>query len=691
MSDSFASARSRPSAARLLILSGLLLPAVFSDAAMAKARDGAPALRDLEALRQASVSWVEIKLPTFQGPRAFRVARPDDRASHAARVMPHRAKADGGPLDAGWMIESNVLLQLSDAAAADLIDAGWALESIDGVPGFRVLRAASIRAAAAAARRLADQPGVELAYVDIVPPQNDRALPTDPSFADQWHLQNLITPIADANVAPAWNLGFTGAGVVVGVIDGGALVTHPDLAPNYSSALSTSTVASSHGTSVAGVIAAQNNNGLGGVGVAYDATWSNHVYGSATTTAGSLGAFNASHVIKNNSWGPADNARISFLDPAVRTALQTAATTGRGGRGVLFTWAAGNGGTADRIDYDPYASSRFTIPIGAITDTDVAASYTEPGSAALVVAHSSGGTRGVVTTSGSTTATYTSSFGGTSSASPLAAGVLALVMQANPNLSLRDVQHLLVRNARKNSPADSGWSINAAGRSIHYRFGYGAVDAGTLVPAAQSFTPVAPLVTLDSGLLNVGATLPDANTTGLTRTFTLPENIRLEHVEVVLNISTLRVGDLRVTLTSPGGTPSVLAVPRSDGTDNYADYVFTTRRLWDEESSGVWTIRIADETASNIATWNSWRLRFFGTAITPTCPADIANTDGNPGSDGTIDNGDFTLFFAAFFAGDGDPIRTFADLGNTDAEVGPDGLVDNGDFTLFFTSFFSPC
>jgi subtilisin-like proprotein convertase family protein len=479
--------------------------------------------------------------------------------------------------------------------------------------------------------------------------------------------------------------------VIVGVIDGGALVTHPDLSPNYSSALSTSSTASTHGTSVAGVIAAQNNNGLGGVGVAYDATWSNHVYGGATTTANALGAFNTSHVIKNNSWGPADNGRISYLDPAVRTALQTAATTGRSGLGVLFTWAAGNGGTADRIDYDPYASSRFTIPIGAITDTDVAASYTEPGSAGLVVAHSNGGTRGITTTSGSTTPSYTATFGGTSSAAPLAAGVLALVMQANPNLSLRDVQHLLVRNARKNNPTDAGWTTNAAGRAINYRFGYGAVDASALVTAAQSFSPVAPLVSLDSGLLNVGTALPDANTTGLTRTFTLPDNIRLEHVEVVLNIATLRVGDLRITLTSPGGTPSVLATPRSDGTDNYSDYIFTTRRLWDENSTGTWTIRVADETANNIATWNSWRLRFFGTAITPSCPADIANTDGDPGSDGLIDNGDFTLFFTAFFAGAGDPIRTNADLGNTDGEIGPDGLVDNGDFTLFFSSFFSPC
>jgi PKD repeat protein len=75
----------------------------------------------------------------------------------------------------------------------------------------------------------------------------------------------------------------------------------------------------------------------------------------------------------------------------------------------------------------------------------------------------------------------------------------------------------------------------------------------------------------------------------------------------------------------------------------------------------------------------------------PSCPADIANSDGDPGADGVIDNGDFTLFFSAFFALPGDPIRTFADIANSDGDPGADGAVDNGDFTLFFGSFFSPC
>jgi hypothetical protein len=72
-------------------------------------------------------------------------------------------------------------------------------------------------------------------------------------------------------------------------------------------------------------------------------------------------------------------------------------------------------------------------------------------------------------------------------------------------------------------------------------------------------------------------------------------------------------------------------------------------------------------------------------------PADIANTDGDPAPDGVIDNGDFTLFFAAFFLDPSDPNNLLADIANTDGDPGADGTVDNGDFTLFFSAFFTGC
>ncbi|MFO0082293.1 MAG: GC-type dockerin domain-anchored protein, partial [Phycisphaerales bacterium] len=91
---------------------------------------------------------------------------------------------------------------------------------------------------------------------------------------------------------------------------------------------------------------------------------------------------------------------------------------------------------------------------------------------------------------------------------------------------------------------------------------------------------------------------------------------------------------------------------------------------------------------------------YLAAAPTGCSPADIANTDGEPlpagGPDNTIDNGDFTAFFSAFFLADTDPARLVADIANTDGDTaltgaGPDGTVDNGDFTAFFASFFAGC
>jgi hypothetical protein len=77
-------------------------------------------------------------------------------------------------------------------------------------------------------------------------------------------------------------------------------------------------------------------------------------------------------------------------------------------------------------------------------------------------------------------------------------------------------------------------------------------------------------------------------------------------------------------------------------------------------------------------------------------PADLAATDGLPGADGQIDNGDFQAFFASFFSGclppgSGPWVCGPADIAATDAAPGPDGQIDNGDFQAFFASFFDGC
>ena len=115
---------------------------------------------------------------------------------------------------------------------------------------------------------------------------------------------------------------------------------------------------------------------------------------------------------------------------------------GRDGLGNIITWAAGNGLTSDDdSNYDGYANSRFTIAVTAITHLGEQSYYAEPGANILVAAHSNGDGESITTTdivgSGgyNSSGNITDTFGGTSSATPLASGVIALMLEANQNLT----------------------------------------------------------------------------------------------------------------------------------------------------------------------------------------------------------------------------------------------------------------
>src|SRR5690606_16191675 len=90
--------------------------------------------------------------------------------------------------------------------------------------------------------------------------------------------------------------------------------------------------------------------------------------------------------VYNNSWGPPDNGALYAPGPLATAALQQGATAGRSGLGVVYVWAGGNGrGSLDNVNYDLYASSRFTIAVGSIQDNGQQASYSEPGASLFIV------------------------------------------------------------------------------------------------------------------------------------------------------------------------------------------------------------------------------------------------------------------------------------------------------------------
>ena len=252
--------------------------------------------------------------------------------------------------------------------------------------------------------------------------------------------------------------------------------------------------------------------------------------------------------IYSNSWGPFDGDAFSWLysltgpGPLTVAAFESDFTTGRNGYGNVITWAGGNGhGDSDNSNYDGYANARQTISVGAITNTGTQSWYSEPGANVLVVAHSNSGSTGIHTADIPGSGGYNSSgdinpsFGGTSSATPLVSGVVALILEVDPTLTARDVMAILANSARKNDPRDSSWSTNGAGHEISHKYGFGAVDAHAAVTLAN-WTKLQTETTFGTTISSPSISIPD-NGAPVTDTITVNQDLKIEHVNIVVNIT----------------------------------------------------------------------------------------------------------------------------------------------------------
>jgi subtilisin-like proprotein convertase family protein len=490
----------------------------------------------------------------------------------------------------------------------------------------------------------------------------------DTLLENQWNLKARTLEPAGANVRAAWSTSL-GTGVVIGIVDDGLQHTHPDLQPNYAPALSFDFnqndpdpapttggdcgTADCHGTSVGGIAAARGGNNIGAAGAARSASLAGLRLTSAAISdehiASALGHQpNAIHVL-NNSWGPSDDGEtIQGPGPMTEAAIASAATTGRGGLGRVILWAAGNGlQDSDNCNFDGFANNRFVIAVGALADSGGQAPYSESCSAMFVTAPSDGGSRGITTTdltgssgySSPSADDYTSTFGGTSAAAPLVSGVVALMLQANPALTLRDVQHLLVRSSHRINPGNAGWT--SARYPHHESFGFGLIDAAAAVAQAATWRTVLPEGAILPATRELNFAIPDNNATGRADSIAIASsyiNFRVERVEVVFDATHTFRGDIEVTLTSPNGVVSHLATKRPfDAAADIEAWRFSSVRHWGESAAGSWTLRVTDREALDTGTWHSWTLRLYGTQ--PTAPATTAaptDFDGDGRNDLTL-------------------------------------------------------
>lgn len=467
--------------------------------------------------------------------------------------------------------------------------------------------------------------------------------PNDPHWTDMWYLNRAdksdYTKM-DHNVQEAWDLGYTGKGVIVTILDDGLEHTHPDILPNYDARASYDvndrdvdplpryeySDENRHGTRCAGEVAAIFNNSLCIVGIAYNANIGGirMLDGDVTDAveAASLGHSSDYIDIYSASWGPDDDGRtVDGPAKLTRAAFEKGIREGRNGRGSIFVWASGNGGKdGDSCNCDGYTNSIFTLSISSATENGNIPWYSEACSSTLATAYSSGaaGEKMIVTTDLHHGCTILHT--GTSASAPLAAGIVALALEANPDLTWRDLQHLVVRTARPIHLRAGDWVTNGVGRNVSHSFGYGLMDAGTMVKLAKNWTTVPEQHKCKQFYPSRFKAIPHGNrlqlqlyTDGCVNN---PDEqvVYVEHVQAIVTLKAPKRGDIQIYLTSPSNTRSVLLTKRARDTSRagFTEWAFMTTHNWGEYAAGLWTLEV-DNDGWDDAELVKWDLVLYGT------------------------------------------------------------------------------
>lgn len=513
----------------------------------------------------------------------------------------------------------------------------------------------------AIASQMLDRDDVEYCHPEVV-----RHRPKKSIFPQQWHLASTTingnAVAASANVAAAHAIA-DGRGMTIAIIDDGVDIDHPEFR-------GTGKVTSprdinfgiddprpkrfdeKHGTACAGVACANGTDGASGVApkaalmpIRLRAGLGSQLEADAFEWAADHGAD-----VISCSWGPNDGEWWNDDDPthttfvplpaSTKLAIDYAATQGRGGKGCVILFAAGNG--RESVEMDGYASYERVIAVAACNDRGKRSVYSDFGDAVWCAFPSSDFgyapfaqpeplTPGIWTTDrmgiygynpnedgGDAAGNYTNGFGGTSSACPGAAGVAALVLSVNPNLARADVRDILKAACDRVDPTGGEW---ANGRSPYY--GWGRLNAETAVRLAAEEPSETILVAR-----SFSEPINDLSTA--TVFLDVADERPIESLTVKIDIRHTYVGDLVVTLVPPAvlGVGAITLHNRAGGgsDDLVRSYTPSTtpglQTLGGKSSLGRWTLSVRDAARWDVGTIRGFALEFaFGAAIrTPTEP-----------------------------------------------------------------------
>ena len=490
--------------------------------------------------------------------------------------------------------------------------------------------------------------------------------PSDPLYYLQWHFALI------GDIETIWDE-YTGLGVNVGVYDTGVDYTHADLDGNYDSSLHVEdnlgnpvdpfpSAGGAHGTACAGLIAAEAGNGEGGVGVAHGATITGvdifdstkYGYVNSNTYTGITQFIDVVNQavqfdVMSNSWGITpgygayQSVHVASQTQLLVQAYATLSETGRFGLGTIVAQASGNDNR--NANGDGANSSRHTITVAATDSNGVAASYSNYGAGILVAAPAAAVTTDISGEAGYSSGDYTYGFGGTSAATPVTAGVISLMLEANSDLGWRDVQNILATSASLTGGAYGGsaltnedgvWyssgveTFNGGGHTLHDNYGFGMVDAfaavrmaevwthmtgGSAVSANSTFTAAGTdyeqHVSHDSGTIN----LATVNYFTVTDTQSVIQAIEIENIQLTIDMEFSYNGTpLEIYLVAPDGTRFEIVYREAYYlTGASLEWTFEITGALGMSSVGDWTLEVTDiDDLGDVGQITDWQLDFYG-------------------------------------------------------------------------------